>query len=232
MEELNSFYYAMSLMETLYGVTMSEDEFEEVAIVAFDLIGNKRTRLYRYETCIDSKTKSVELPCNVYTIEAVTTNFEEWAHVTNDSPNGDYSSAYIENYIEDRKLFKHPLYASGKFVDYERVEDTLYFDKDYGKINILYKGLVLDDNGLPQITNREAEAIATYCAYASKFKEGLRTNNVNIINIANELKSRWNLKVDQARVAYHFSQNEWDQVLNARTSWCRKQHNRSFKFLN
>ena len=101
MEELNSFYYAMSLMETLYGITMSEDEFEEVAIVAFDLIGNKRTRLYRYETCIDSKTKSVELPCNVYTIEAVTTNFEECAHVTNDSSNGDYSSAYIENQIEN-----------------------------------------------------------------------------------------------------------------------------------
>ena len=51
-------------------------------------------------------------------------------------------------------------------------------------IFILYKGQVLDDTGLPEITESEAKAIATFYAYSEKYKEGLRTNNPNILKIA------------------------------------------------
>jgi len=79
----------------------------------------------------------------------VTTNFEEWNYSTNDTPNGDINSAYAESYIEHRKAFRSPLYLPGKLIHYERVGDMLYFDRPHGKINILYKGLILDDDGLP-----------------------------------------------------------------------------------
>lgn len=217
-------------METLYGITMQEDTFEEIALVAWDLIGNKRVRLYRYTVCVDSCSKEgIQLPCNADIIEAVTTSWEDWNYSTNDTPNGDINSAYIESYIEHRKTFKDPLYASGKFIKYERVGNTLYFDKPYGKVTILYKGEILDDDGLPQITDKEATAIATYCAYVSKFKEGLATNNPNVIQLSEVLRQKWNLLVDQARSDYYMSQNEWDNILDAKTSWNRKQHNRSYK---
>lgn len=228
--QLNDFHYSMSLMETLYGITMQEDAFEEVALVAWGLIGNKRTRLYKHTVCMDlCSDNSVQLPCNVDVIEAVTTNWEDWDYSTNDTPNGNINSAYIENYIEHRKSFKDPMYISGKFIKYEQVGDKLYFDKPYGKVTILYKGEILDDSGLPQVTDKEATAIATYCAYISKFKEGLMTNNPNIIQLANTLKQQWNTQVDQARTDYYMSQNEWDEILDAKTSWNRKQHNRSYK---
>ena len=105
----------------------------------------------------------------------------------------------------------------------------LYFDRPYGKVNILYKGLILDEDGLPQITDKEATALATYCAYVSKFKEGLMTNNPNIIQLANSLKQQWNIQCDQARVGVYMSQNEWDKVLDAKTSWNRKIHGKSLK---
>jgi hypothetical protein len=54
---------------------------------------------------------------------------------------------------------------SGKYVKYEQVGDKLYFDKPYGLIGILYKGEVLDDDGLPDVNDKEALAIATYVAY-------------------------------------------------------------------
>ena len=73
---MNKFYYALSLLETMYGVSMKEDEFEEIASVAWNLIGNKRTRLYRYSVCVDSCSEGIELPCNVEELEAVTTSFE------------------------------------------------------------------------------------------------------------------------------------------------------------
>lgn len=128
------------------------------------------------------------MPCNADIIEAVTTSWEDWNSVTNLHQNGDINSAYVEEYIESNKQFKDPLYQRGKFVKYERVGDTLYFSQPYGQINILYKGVVLDDEGLPELTDKEALAIATYCAYVTKFKEGLMTNNGNIVQLANTLK--------------------------------------------
>lgn len=226
---MNNFKYALTLLDMLYGITMQEDQFEEVAGIGWNLIGNKRVRLYRYKTSTNDCNEGVELPCNCDQIEAVTTNFEEWAYTTNDRPNGDLNSAFTETYIEHRKFFKHPLYASGKFIKYERVGNTLYFDHPHGEINILYKGVILDDDGLPEITDKEATALATYCAYVTKYKEGIKTNNSNIISLAENLKKKWNTQCNQARADRYLSQNEWDQILDARTNWARKQFNRSFK---
>lgn len=225
----NDFHYSMSLLNMLYGITVQEDEFEEIALVGWNMIGNKRMRIYRYKTCVSNCEEGVELPCNCDQIEAVTTDFEEWNYSTNDTPNGDISSSFIEAYIENRKAFRDPLYAKGKFIKYERVGDTLYFDRPHGKINILYKGQILDDSGLPQITDSEARALATYLAYIMKYREGLQTNNVNIIKLAEDLRLKWLLQADQARTDYYMSQNDWDKVLDAKTSWNRKQFGKSLK---
>ena len=226
---MNDFHYAMSLMKTLYGITLQEDEFEEIALVGWNLIGNKRTRLYRYSTCVSDCSEGVQLPCNADIIEAVTTNFEEWNYSTNDTPNGDINSAYVESYIEHRKAFRSPLYLPVLVFHYQLLVYMLQFDTPLGIINILYKGLILDDDGLPQITDKEASALATYCAYISKFKEGLSTNNANIIQLANELKRRWDMQCDQARIDHYMSQNEWDEVLDAKVSWNRKSFGKSLK---
>ena len=128
---------------------------------------------YRYRTKIDCDTLSVDLPCNCDEIEAVTYDFEDWKYTSNDTVNGDYQSQFIENYIESRKLYENPYYISGKYAKYERIGDTLYFDRPHGEVNILYRGEMLDEFGLPEITDKEATAIATYCAYVLKYKEGL-----------------------------------------------------------
>lgn len=226
---MENFHYAMSLLETLFGVSIQEDKFEEIAIISWNLIGNKRTRIYRYQTQVDDLKQGVELPCNVNTIEAVTTDWEDWDFSTNDTPNGNLYSAFVESYIEHRKAFRDPLYASGKFINYERVGDTLYFDRPYGKVNILYRGLVLDDDGLPEITEKEALAIATYCAYIIKFREGMMTNNGGLIQMAEVLRQQWLIRADQARNDHYMSQNEWDQVLEAKSSWNKKQFGKSLK---
>lgn len=226
---MNNFKYSMSLLNTMFGITIQEDDFEEIASVGWNMIGNKRMRIYRYSTCVDECQDGVELPCNVDQLEAVTTDWEDWNYSTNDTPNGNIYSAFVESYIEHRKAFRDPLYASGKFINYERVGDKIYFDRPYGKINILYRGLQLDDDGLPEITDKEALAIATFCAYTIKYKEGLATNNANVVAFAENLRQQWLIRADQARNDYYMSQNEWNQVLEAKTSWNRKSHSRSFK---
>lgn len=226
----NDFHYAMSLCQTLYGIDLTEDTFEEIGLVAWGLIGNKRTRTYRYTICMDQcGDNSIQLPCNCDLLESVTTSWEDWENVTNDTSNGDAYSGITEQYIEHRKAFHDPLYQSGKFIKYERVGDTLYLDRPYRQVNILYRGIILDDNGLPEITDKEALAIATYCSWVTKYKEGLMTNNPNIISMANTLKQQWNVQADQARTDQYLSQNEWDEVLDAKTNWNRKVYSKSFK---
>lgn len=225
----NNFYYALTLLDTLYGINMNEDDFEEIAIIAWNQIGNKRCKTYRYTTCMNSCSKQIDLPCNCDILEAVTTDFEDFQHVSNQFNHAEPGSLAIESYIESNKAFRSHLYSSGKFIPYERVGDTLYFDQHHDKINILYRGIQLDDQGLPELNDKEALAIATYCAYISKFKEGMMTNNGNIINLANSLKQQWLVQCDQARVPEDISQNEWDEILDAKNSWDRKIQNRTYK---
>lgn len=228
MENFNSIFAYTKL---IYETELTPDEFEEIGMIAWGKIGNKQTKLYRYRSKIDCETLTVDLPCNCDEIEAVTYDFEDWRYVTNDTVNGDYQSQFIENYIEGRKLYNSPYYISGKFAKYERVNDTLYFDKDYGSVNILYKGIIVDDDGLPYVNEKEKDAIACYLAYTKRFKEGLRTHNQNIIQEAQLLEQRWYRLCDAARVPQYINQNEMNEILDAKTSWNRKIFNKSWKFV-
>lgn len=228
---MNNFHYALSLAESIYGIEMQDDQFEEIALLGWKLIGNERTKLYRKSYCLDSCQRELELPCNCDLLEAVTTNFEDFQHVDNTSDYEREGSFDTEQYIEHRKAFKRPDYASGKFVMYERVGNTLYLNQPYSKINILYRGLVLDEDGLPEITDKEALALATYVAYIQKYRDGLMNNNPNSIQMAATLKAEWLLRCDQARTDHQWTQNDYDEILDAKTNWDRKQYGKSIKIV-
>ncbi len=228
---MNNYHYGLSLLETLYGIELPEEDYEEISLVGWNLIGNKRVKLYKYSTCLSSDQNEIELPCNCDILEAVTTDWEDFQHTDNSSPDERYGSFETEQYIERNKHFQQPLYARGKYINYERVGNTLYLNGYGGKINIFYRGLVLDENGLPEISDKEALALATYCAYIIKFKEGLATNNTQIINMAATLKKQWDVQCDQARSDFEWTQNDYDELLDARTSWDRKLHTRSYKLI-
>lgn len=226
---MNDFNYIYTVANSLYGLELEPEQFEELGLTAWNLIGNKTVRLYNYSADISCDDLSVQLPCNCDIIEAVTYNHEDWNYSTNKTVNGDYNSQFTEQYIEARKLYQAPLYISGKYAKYERVGDTLYFDKDYGKVNILYKGVILDEDGLPQVNEKEALAIATYIAFATKQKQGWITNNQNIIQLAQYLYQQWLKYCDSARVPLSIDQNTMNQVLDAKSSWNRKVYNKAYK---
>jgi hypothetical protein len=49
----NNFYYSLTLLDSLYGIELQEDDFEEIALIAWNLIGNKRCKLYKYSVCLN-----------------------------------------------------------------------------------------------------------------------------------------------------------------------------------
>ena len=225
-----NFRYAITLAQTLYDVEGDSEDLIEIGLVAHNFIGNKNTQLKKVMLDVDSNDGSAQLPCGVDIIEAVTyCGPEDWNYTSNTKEGGDINSLYVENYIEGQKAFLDPHYISGKYVKYRKVGDKLYVNKGLGKVIVLYHELILDEEDLPEINDKEAIAIADYIAYVVKYKEAIRTNNKNILQMAQELKQQWLFHCDAARVPEHVSQNEMDSILDAQTSWGRKLYGKSYK---
>ena len=228
---MNNFHYISVLLDMLYGMEMEDQDVEELGLIAWNLIGNKNVKLYRIRLRIDPTDNSVTLPCNAFDfggnscVELVTTRWEDWERFTNKDTYGDLNSSVIEQSIEAVKGFDSPWYMPGKVLKYEQSGDKLYFTHNYGSVNILYKGVLSDEEGLPELTDKEATAIATYIAYVSKFKEGLITNNKDIIAAAQMLKQQWDKQCDQARITY-LNQNDLNNIIDIAHSWDRARYSK------
>lgn len=232
-----NFHYVAVLLDMLYGLELDNEDLEEIALQGWNMIGNKNARLYKCSLQIDPTDNSVTLPCNILgnglaensdCIEAVTAAYEDWSNVTNYSHNGDNRTFWIENSNEALKYHQSPYYMSGKFLKYHQVGDKLYFEHNYGIVNILYKGVLADEEGLPELSEKEARALATFVAYIIKFREGLATMNQAITQQAEMLHQMWLKQCDQARVSY-LNQNAMNNIIEIKGSWDRASYSKSYK---
>lgn len=218
---------ALSYIDTFYGLKVKESAFEEIALNALELIGNKHTELREFiGATVDG---FLQLPCDADDIEAIYLPIID-ANTTDTLINGlDYRSLNIERYIDTIPSFKSPYYRKGKLVKYKTAGNKLQFDRDYDKLLVVYHSQIKDGDDLPLINDKEMRAIAAYVAYATMYKEGLMKRDGNLLNLANSMKMDWLQYCNAARVSSHISQNEIDDILDAKTSSDRKQHGKSFK---
>ncbi len=92
---LNSVY---PKVQALYAIDPDPEDFEEVALSGWDLIGNKHTRLYRYVA--DTKNSELKLPCNLQMIESVHIPITDAQMTSNKLVFGQIDSLFIEGYID------------------------------------------------------------------------------------------------------------------------------------
>ena len=218
---------AFSYANDLYGVTLSETDFENIALNAWELIGTKHTRLYRYKG--DTEDKFLELPCNVDVIESVHLPINDAQVTTGISDGIEFSNIMTERYIDAYRKFDDPYYQKGKFVKYKEVNGGLAFSKDYKNVTVVYHGIEVDDEGLPLINDKEMRAIAAYVAYATLYKEGLKKKDGGIIQLAQTIKAEWLQLCNSARIPTHLSQNDMDSILDVKTRWDRKIYSKSYR---
>lgn len=224
-----NFNYAISQAQLLYDVEGDQEDLQEIGLIAYNKIGNKNTQLKEIQLKVNCEDGSIQLPCDVDIIEAVTYCGEDYNYTSNIKYDGDPYSANVENYIESRKAFMNPYYLSGKLVKYKRVGNKLYVNRGLSTVNLLYHSIQLGEDGLPDINDTEADAIAVYIAYTIKYKEAMRTHNQVIMQEAQSLRKHWLVRLDAARVPEHISQNEMNDILDAKYSWDRKVYNKSYK---
>ena len=227
-----SFHTAYTQARELYGLELNPDEFESIGLTAWGKIGNKKYRLYKYQV-VPTKSELneyyVDLPCNVDCIEAFTTNYEDYQKTTPTTLAVNNQNGWIEGYVETRKYNTGKLYVSGKFIKYREENNKIILSDRFQVVNILYKGYVVDDDGLPYLSEKEVDAIAVFCAYTDMFKKALLTRDGASMQLAQILEQKWLKLCTQARVPDYINQNEMDEILNVATSWDRKRFGKSFK---
>lgn len=227
---MNEFYSAMAILYQLYAVEIDENEFEEIALHAWRLIGNSFYNTYVHKDTIVNY--EVMLPCNFILgeskIEAVQL-YNEDATFTSNTSHETLRNSIIEENSEYRNVSTEFLYESGKYIDYEQDVDRLRFKITGVGVKIVYKGLLLDNNGLPYISNKEMSAIARYVAYIKTFKQAMATRDKFLLDTANLHKQNWDKECSNARTPDSLTQNDMDDIMNAMTSWDRKRYGLSYK---
>ena len=226
------FKTAYTQIRELYGITLFPDEFESIGLIAWDKIGNKEIRLYKFQIT-PSQTAAgdwyVDLPCNLDEIEAVTADYEDYQKTTPTTVAGNNQNGWIESYIETRKYNTNFLYNGGKFIKYFPDGNRIYLADRFQKVNVFYRGYIADEEGLPSLNEKELDAIAAFCAYSDTFKRALTSRDQSLLALSQVLERKWLKLCTQARIPDYINQNEMDQILDVASSWDRKRFGKSFK---
>lgn len=98
MNTLYNINSAYPMVQSLYGIDPNPEDFEDLAMNAWNLIGNKHTRLYRFVA--DTENSELELPCNVQHIESVHIPVNDAQVTSNQRVFGQLDSLFIEGYID------------------------------------------------------------------------------------------------------------------------------------
>lgn len=226
------FNTAYTQARELYGLELNSDEFESIGLIGWSKIGNKVCKLYKYQVLPDDSINGeyyVDLPCNVDEIEAVTADYEDYQKTTPTTLAGNNQNGWIEGYIETRRFNTGTLNTSGKFIKYRQEDNRIYLSDRFNVVNILYKGYVVDDDGLPILNEKELDAIAGFCAFVNTRKKAIMTKDQGTWNAMLYLEQNWKLLCTQARVPDYINQNDMDEILNVSASWDRKRFGKSFK---
>lgn len=217
------------LVETLYGITPNESNFEDIVMNGWSYINNKHTRLYRYVADAD-KDGVLDLPCNVDVIESVHIPMPDAKMTSNKTVFNEINTLFTEGYIDAWKRLEDPYWTRGKLVKYDEGNNQLFFTRPYKNIMVVYHGIIADEEtGLPLVTDKEIKALAAYVAYASLYREGIQKRNPDIMQFAQTIYADWLKLCNAARIPEHLSQNEMDSILDVKTRWDRKQYGRSYK---
>ncbi len=225
---LHNIQAAYSLAQTLYGVTPTPMEFEDIAMNAWELIGTKHTRLYKYIG--NTINNTLELPCNVDIIESVHIPFPDAQMTSSKTVFNSTQTVFIEGYIDAWKRTEDPFWQRGKLVKYKEGNNELHFTRDYRDVMIIYHGIIVnDDDGLPLVNDKEINAIAAYLGYVLTYRDGIKMRAKDLIELSQIMKMDWLKYCNSARIPSHFTQNDMNSILDVKTRWDRKQYGKSLK---
>ena len=210
MENVSEYgYYSLGLAQhyisTLFKEDVSESDVMDVAQILLPLIGNTHQLIYVYENR-PVKFKDfflLEVPCNIGIIEGITVAT-------------DVQSAIGDKLViidKEVRVFKDlpRYYLGGTFINYLVTEEGIKVDPQFENqtLRVMYRGDIVDEDGNPKVTDKEAIAIAYYYMYMREEARTFKGTGGQNIQFAYQRAMQ---KVQQARVPNKLTQNTMNNV--------------------
>ena len=244
------YLYSKYLLEEDFGIALNEDDFVEKSWPIYRNIGNISTATHVFDTVIPDDLILL-LPCNCDQIDSVST-FSNREGINNDLLiiQTDYSGIsmttaeynFMPDIIDNLSLKRHNLsrtsmHPTGEFVSYtvENLNGSkiLKFDDKHKGVHIevIYKGILMDNENNPLITLKTAQAISYKMAFMYTQKLAFK-GDPTAMKMLPYIKQESNVKMAAAGIPEYLTQNFFDQLLKAKTRHDRKVFNSSYKTLN
>jgi len=231
----------LAKMEALYSLTIDEMDYIEIALDVLRDINNYGVTSYLTFVELDEKGVGT-LPCNVDSIEAVVEpgigEREYGERVRYDVKGGSHAN---DDFYREREIF----YRLGRFgarldLNHRGILDTTF--KGYipytlgkentitvqgrkGRIAVAYVGISVDDQGYPLITRKQSKALAAQAAKAMIYKGSFGGNKISISMLEFITQEAGRL-LQAAAIPEQITDNELDEILDAKVSFGRKRYHR------
>lgn len=218
-----SIYSAQAILKDRWGVEIKYSLFLDWAYDAIRRIGFNTDIV---KTAVQVSAEGIiNLPFDATNIKRVTTASQQYYNWGAVSIGDDLEDiAPIDTTTMDYNQ-ADMYYMRADDVDFEilspNVLSTTVFLADR-IVFVLAEAKVLDSEGLPMITEKQASAIADWCAYIYTQRNAFA--GIKGIDLM-YMKKNADMAIASARVPENVSENEWDMVLDAKTSFGRKGFN-------
>lgn len=239
------FGYAKYLLKDLYDISLSNTDFIEKGKRVWRKIGNVAVGFYTANYTVPTNGL-IEVPCNLVYVDSVHTKMETVHYVS------DYLMYNVDNYsinshfyadvevianINIRNLNEPAIHHRGSFVPFDYViqDGTKYlkFSTENANLNIVlfYRGILVNEENLPLINTKEAEAIAAKLAEEDTMKK-MFMKDPTAIQMYPVIKGEAGRLMASAKIAEVLTQNEWDRVLKTLVRADRKTYSNSYKLIS
>lgn len=205
--DYQSIYRGIALIQTFFGETPNEDDYLDVSLECLRQIGNIHPSLYGFTSRTDDKGELC-LPITAESIEYVTNGHEDWLTWS------------ISSELSQ-------LYAPGRMIHFKFLGDKIVTDFPETIMSVAYRTFKHDEEGLPLVTSKEANACAYWWKWIDTKRKVYRGNQLAASTLQLATRDK-NKAINQARIPERFSQNFMNQFADIVYSRDRKIFNRSF----
>jgi hypothetical protein len=229
----------LSVLKTMYGMHIDEYDYLDIAVDTLRNIKHFGTTEYVSFITVDSSGKAM-LPCNMDSIDAVTTQemgrkaFASRVEFDMDGILGTDTYYSMEGTMKALGLTARPGLAgsSGKgYISYQLDGKTISVGREHAgqRIALAFTGITTDLEGLPLITRKQSNALAAVAARVLAVR-GANRGDKNLASMVEYYTGITGRLVQAASIPEDLTDNELDEVLNAKTSFNRKSINRPTKY--
>lgn len=236
LEHTQNIRSGMTVLNNLYGLSMDEYDYLDLAVDILRDIKNFEIRPYKTFVTVN-KEGYLDIPCNMKIIEGIVTSQQgekeyldrEIIKKRSDKSDSYYTANTVRNLLE---WPIHTLNVVDGQLSYKLDKDNIFiYDEFYRdkEVCIAFTGFTVDEEGYPLITRKQANAIAANAAKAIIMKAAMAGDQKKAQMLEFIMKEAGRLK-QAASLPEDISDSQLDEVLDAQNTFNRKAYKRPNKY--